>query len=145
MIERELIMQEFQDRFASVSGMVYVTRNPKDAPAPADLPMLQMFEMTDTVVELVTRRNGKPVYKRALIVIAEMFISATTEGTSTGELSTFVNSVKKVLYADGHTLGGLCEFRETEMSRILRPPVGELVTGVGIVFEVWYIEDTSKL
>ena len=120
--------------------------NPKDAPSIDNLPGIQFFELGDVVVSKARRgATQKPIYKRRLTVVAELFLLATNESSANNELEVMIENVKKKIFADGNTLGGLCEIDETEASRVLRPPVGGPVIGIGIGFEIAYIEDMSKL
>lgn len=144
MLERERILVELWKRLASVTGVQSTGRNPSKEPSVSDLPTIQFFEFPD-VVERFDWRGGYPVYRRRLTVVIEVFIAPSAEGAATAELGNFVKEVKKKLYSDGGTLGGLCDLKETEMSRIYRPPVGEFVIGVGMTVDIRYVEDTAKL
>ncbi len=89
-----------------------------------------MFELGD-VVKKIDSRGQIPYYTRELTVAVEAFISATDEKTATQELVTFINKIKKAIYAGGPTLNKTCQYiRETEMSRVLRPHVGALRLGL---------------
>jgi hypothetical protein len=142
MLERETILREFWKRMSAVTGVAYTARNPKKPPSINSLPAIQIFEFTDRVLG-TSQRGGYPIYKRRMTVVAESFISASKEGASSAEIMAFLLLLKKSLYADGGTLGGLCSLRETETSRVLRPATGGNVSGVGVSFELDYVEDTS--
>lgn len=146
MVERELIIQELWKRLAGVTDVRYTARNPKVPPKVEDLPALQFFELGDTV-EKVGRRGGTnyPNFHRRLRVVIEAFINPQAEGSSGKELGLFVQNVKKALFTDGSTLGKLCEIQEVETTRVLRPPVGENIIGIGLVYDLIYVEDVSRL
>lgn len=144
MKERELIIAELWSRLDSVEEMAHTARNPISPPSVSDLPAAQFFELGD-LVEQMTMRGTLPVYKRRLTVVIEVFIRGSLESAAGKELSIFVRKVKQKLYEGGATLGGLCNLAEVESGRILRPPVGENTIGVGIAFEIRYLEDISKL
>lgn len=146
MREREEIIQELWSRLAGVPGVAFTARNPKDPPSIKDMPCIQFFETEDTV-ESSSRRGGSsyPNHRRRMSVVVEAFMAAEEEGSSSKELGTFVQNLKKTLYVDGVTLGGLCEIREVRTGRILRPPIGGAVVGVGLTFEIRYVEDVGRL
>ncbi len=146
MIEREEVVTALWARLASVPGVVRTARNPKEEPSVNDMPVIQIFELPDRV-RSATRRGKErhPAYKRELTVVVESFVQGETESSSSQALVEFINALKTKLYQGGNNLGikGV-EFVETESSRVLRPPVGEAVAGVGIVIRITYTEDTGK-
>lgn len=146
MIEREDVITALWGRLAAVTGVVRTARNPKEEPSVTDMPIIQFFELPD-LVRSATRRGKErhPAYKRQLTVAIESFVQGTTESAVSQELVEFINALKTKLYEGGNTLGikGV-EFVETESSRVLRPPVGEPVAGLGIVIRITYTEDTGK-
>lgn len=146
MIEREQVIDALWGRLAAVTGVVRTARNPKEEPSVNDMPIIQFFELGDRV-RSATRRGKErhPAYKRELTIAVESFVNGTTEGAVSQELVDFVNALKTKLYEGGNNLGirGV-EFVETESSRVLRPPVGEPVAGLGLVLRITYTEDTGK-
>ena len=145
MLERELILRELWKRMSQVDGVKYTARNPKAPPSTGDLPAIQFFELPDTV-ESASSRGGYPIYKRKMAIAIELIISAEHEGASSKVLGEFANEVKKKLYAGGVKLGGRnCQIQETDASRVLRPPIGDNVSMIGINLEIIYIEDTNLL
>lgn len=145
MIQREAIIQALWSRFAAVDGVVFTARNPKDPPSIENLPCIQFFELGDVVTK-PSRRGAtqKPSYQRVLTVVAEVFMVAQTESSASNEMMDMLEKVKSQVYSDGNSLGGLCEIVELESSRVLRPPIGGPVIGLGIAFEIKYFEDTSN-
>lgn len=144
MPNREQLSSKLWERLAAVPNVAFTARNPKAEPSAADLPAIQFFELED-VVEDVSKRGGLPVYKRRLTVAVESFISAASEGASSKEILDFVSSVKKSIYGGDASLGKGSEIRERELTRILRPPTGANVVGLGLVLDIIYVEDISKL
>ena len=145
MREREVTIAKLWSRMSEVPGVSFTARNPVAPPSIENLPAIQFFELGDGVVRM-TRRGGYPVYVRELTVVVEPFIKASTEAASSKELGEFVQEVKKKIYEGGVTLGGTCsELEEVDCSRILRPPVGEHVTGIGIALKITYIENIAAL
>jgi hypothetical protein len=145
MWERETAIAEFWRRVAGVDGVVYTARNPKTPPTVDKLPAIQFFEFSDEVIDR-KMMGGKPHYRRKLTLILETFINAETEHSSTYELGLFVQKIKKAIFSDGTSLGRACsEIQETGASRVLRPPVGDNVVGIGLIFDLQYIEDISKI
>lgn len=147
MIEREAIIEEFWRRMALVDGVRFTARNPMVPPSIDDLPAIQFFELSDSVITPNSRgASQRPVYRRELQLVAEAFIKAESEASSTMELALFVNEVKKALYVDGITLGRKhVELSEMEASRVIRPIVGGPVIGIGLTFKIRYVEDTQTL
>ena len=138
---RELIAEELHTRLASVPGTNIVFRNPKKEPTASDLNCLSFFELGDVVVK-PSMMGGIPYYIRVLNVIIEALVSSATEGASTPDLVAYVKETKKKLYADGNTLGGLCdELIEVDTSQIIRPPIGDHVAGIGMSINIKYKED----
>lgn len=144
MAERENIIAELWNRLAAVQGVQYTARNPKAEPGVDNMPCIQFFEMEDPVAE-ATQRGGYPAYKRALRVVVEAFVKSSTEASASKELGDFIILIKKQVYKDGVSLGRLCQITEIETSRVLRPPTGENVIGLGIIFELKYIETIANL
>lgn len=145
MLEREIAIAELWRRMNSVSGVKYTTRNPKAPPSIDDMPTINIFELEDEVVAK-TMRGGYPAYKRSLPIVLEAFITGSSESAATKELGVFLQEMRKKLYEGGTTLGGKCaEITETTQTRVLRPPAGEHTVGIGLTFEMIYIEDISRL
>jgi len=142
--ERELIIAELWERLANVTGVVYTARNPKKPPSAESLPAIQFFELGD-LVEEASSRGGYPAYRRRVTVVIECFIAGSSESAATKELGAFVQEMKKKVYEGGATLGRRCSISERDASRILRPPAGSHVAGVGIAFEIRYVENISTL
>ena len=93
-----------------------------------------------------TQRGGYPAYIRRLEVVIDSYIPGTTEESATKELGLFIQEVKKKIYQGGVTLGGKCKsIKEIESSRVLRPPVGENSIGLGLAFNILYVEEIGKL
>lgn len=145
MIEREAALVELWKRFGQVTGVKTTQRNPATSPELHDLPLIRFFEMDDVVMEL-GGRGGYPIYKRRLTLIVESFIRASSEGAATKELGVFIGSLKRQVYAGGTNLGGTCsEFVEASMGRILRPEIGQNSIGLGLVFNMRYIEEVVNV
>lgn len=145
MREREILIAEFWRRIASVTGVVKTARNPGDIPNVDDFPAIQFFELDDTIVSS-GRRGGYPIYSRKLILTTEAFIPATSESASSKELGVFVQEIKKKIYAGGNNLNKTCsEITELGCTRVLRPPVGENSIGIGLIFDVRYVENISTI
>ncbi len=144
MLYREVIMAELWRRLASVTGVAWTARNPSAPPVAANLPAIQIFELEDEVHDY-GRRGGWPQYKRSLTVVVEVFVQGSSEGAASKELFTFLGLVKKALYQGGSSLNGLGEIREISTSRLLRPPAGGNVVGVGLYLQISYVEDTAAL
>jgi hypothetical protein len=140
MLKRESIAQEFWKRIAGVTDVVYTSRNPKAPPGEDNLPASQFFEFEDKVVE-VGKRGDTLVYKRRWTIVLEMFTKSTAEAASSKELMDFVEDTRLAIYDGGPSLGGLCELHEVDSSRVLRPPAGENIAGIGISFEINYVEE----
>ncbi len=121
-------------------GIVRTGRNPKKQPSLEDLPWCAIYELGD-LVEEGRMRGGLPAYKRRLTVIVETYIDATKEGRATEELGDFIQLLKIAIYAGGPSLGGTCnEIVEVDASQIIRPPIGGNSIGIGLAFDIIYIE-----
>lgn len=145
MSSREDIMSEIWRRMTLISGVKYTARNPKAEPGKDDFPAIQIIELVDTVQQ-VSRRGNFPLYRRLLKLAIELFIEGTSEGAATKELMVFINNFKTELYRGGPTLSGKAvDLVEFDTSQVLRPPVGTHSTGISMVFNITYVEDTGKL
>ena len=145
MLEREIAIAELWRRMNSVSGVKYTTRNPKAPPSIDDMPTINIFELEDEVVG-ESMRGNYPIYKRRLPIVLEVFITGSSESAATKELGLFLKEMRKKLYEGGANLGGRCaKITETTQTRVLRPPTGEHTVGIGLSFDMIYIEDISKL
>jgi hypothetical protein len=146
-LEREQVIGELWQRLSGVKGVAYTARNPKAEPSVNDMPCIQFFELPEKA-EPVQSRGGSsayPAYKRVLQVAVEVFVKGTSEAACSQELWAFMEEVKKALYVRGNVLIPNSFFIEVEGSRMLRPPTGENIIGVGMALEITYVEDTSKL
>ncbi len=140
MFEREDLIVEFMKRLASVPDVEYTARNPDKVPSKDNMPCIQLFEMEDIVDEPKMRGDIAVAYKRSFEVITEHFVEGTTDEKASKELVAFIKSCKKVIYADGQTLGKRCSLEETGGGRILRPESGSHIAGMGISWKIRYIE-----
>ena len=145
MFEREIIKEEIAYRMSQVDGVMFTARNPKTPPNAEDFPAILMFEYPDEV-ESKGLRGGYPIYKRKFKVVIECYITASSEGAATTELGDFVEKIKKKIYEGNNTLSKKAsELNELELSQVMRPPVGDNTIGIGIIFEVSYIENIANL
>lgn len=145
MFEREVIMEEIAYRMSNVTGVSFTARNPKTPPNADDLPAILIFEFPDEV-ESRGSMGGHPIYKRRFKVVIECYLTASSEGAASTELGEFVEQIKKQIYTGGVNLNRkAAEIYESECSRVLRPPIGDNTVGLGLVFEVRYIEDIANL
>lgn len=147
-MDRETIVTTFWSKAAATAGVARTARNPINPPNEDDLPCINIFELEDSAAD--GRSSGgaipRPVYKRELQIVAELFILSSSEPAVSKELWSFVDDFKRAIYSEGVTLGlrGV-DMAETETSRVLRPPNLEKVAGVGIVFKIMYVESISSL
>lgn len=147
MIQRDVILSEIHKRMTTVPGIGLVARNPKDHPGADDFDCIHIFEFPEKTTSVKTRGNKLPLLVKEMEVIIECFALAETEPASTKALYALLKEVKKVLYAGGNaTLDGICtSILEKETSRVLRPPVGGAVAGMGLIFEVTFLDDLAVL
>lgn len=147
MIRRDNILSELHKRMVTVPGVGMVARNPKDHPTADDFDCIHIFEFPEKTASIKTRGNKLPLLFKEMEVIVECFALASSEPASTKALYAFVKEIKKVIYAGGNaTLDGICtSIIEKETSRVLRPPIGAPVAGIGLVFEVTFIDDLETL
>jgi len=145
--QRESAIRELQYRMWNVPGVGLVLRNTSQEPAVSDMPFIGIFELTDRIVEAGRRGGGVlPVYKREVDLVLEIFIAGSTEADASAELADFVSKVRAKLYEGGVTLGKRCSYiTETGMSKVLRPPVGGNIAGIGISLTMTYVDDVSAL
>jgi len=142
--EREVIIAELWRRVRSVAGINRTARNPKKQPSLDDMPWSAIYELGD-LVEDSRMRGGLPAYKRQLTVIIETYINAVNEGGATEELGDFIQLLKIAIYTGGPTLGGRCsEIKEVDASQVLRPAVGGNAIGIGLAFDIIYIEQIEN-
>ena len=146
MLKRETIIRELWSRFADVDGVEFTARNSKSPPGEADFPCILFFELGDDIFDRSKRgATQKPSFKRKLTLVVETYVIGASEEASSYEVMDFVEKIKKKLYVDGNSLGGLCEINEIGSGRMLRPPMGGPVAGLGLSFEIIYIEDVGSL
>ena len=143
--EREIALTELSDRISATTGIQFSGRNLEKEPSVNDMPCALIYELGDKIVS-TTMRGGYPAYKRELAVIVEIFISGSSEGAASKELSAFVTEVKKKIFEGGTNMGRKCsEIVETEASQIYRPSIGGNAIGMGIAFDIKYIENVQNL
>ena len=103
-----------------------------------------LIEMIDNV-QKAQNRGGSPVYMREIQVVVESFVKGSTDALCTKELMAFVQEVKSKVYGAPRGLGKLAhDIFEVQYSRVLRPPSGDHIVGMGIVFNIVYVEDTKN-
>jgi hypothetical protein len=125
-----------------VPGVSYTARNPKQPPSVEQLPCINLFEGNDVVLSKNFRGKNTVIYKRRLEVVLETFVAGSTEPASSKELFAFVELLKAQIYQGGNNLNKKASLiDDVEYSRVHRPPIGDNVAGVGIAFEIIYIEE----
>jgi hypothetical protein len=124
-----------------------IQRNPEEEPSGDYMPSISLFEFPD-----VTRSKNKrgadlpPIYHREMTLILELWYKSLSEGQTTKDITKFLRYVRYVLFHDGVTLNGLVNnIEETETTRVFRPGVGNFIVGIGVVINVGYLEDFSKI
>jgi len=143
-LQREKIIEELWSRLADVAGVQYTARNPKAPPSIENLPAIQFFELGDTVVNS-SMRGGYPIYSRVVSVVIEAFIKGSSETAVGKELMDFMVEIKKQLYLTGTKMRSGAVIQEVSSSRVLRPPVGANVAGIGLAVELRYVEDVGTI
>lgn len=143
-MKREDFLQVIWQRMSEVEGVSTTARNPVDWPEVDELPRINIFDMEEDVEEGGSRRTNRC----KLTIVIEAFINASEENAGSKELATFMQKVLGAMYTTGLKLlknrdNGVSMIKETRRSRVLRPPVGEPVFGLGIFFEIYYAEDIS--
>lgn len=141
---REAILVNIWSRLSKVDEMNFTARNPSRPPKAKDLPAALLFDFPDDVVK-VTKRGDYPSYTRDLTVVIEVYITATSEESSSKELTAFMKKVKTELYRGGPTFGKRCQWEEIAHTRILRPAAGENMVGIGTTIRVVYLEHIASL
>lgn len=145
MHDKEVLIGELWKRLSSVATVNRTARNPAAPPVVGDFPVIQFFELDDTITK-ISNRGGYPIYTRKLNLVIEPYITASEEALSSKELGVFIKEIKKKIYEGGDNLAKKCSLIiETGSSRTLRPPVGENSIGAQLQFEILYIEDISRL
>ena len=154
-MKREELVTEVQRRFAGIKtangytlDVNHVFRNPEEEPNPSIMPLVNLFEMPDLLVSQKDRGATKPpIATRELVVVAECWMVATSEGKASKEISQFLKAARVAIFNDGITLGkkGVIGVAEIEVSRVYRPAIGNGVVGIGQVLRIRYLEDYSQL
>lgn len=141
----DTLIGELWKRMSNVSGVNRTALNPAVPPAIDDFPVIQIFELDNSIIR-IDRRGCYPIYTRKLILYIETYLTGSEEALSTKELHVFIKAIKKKIYEGGNNLGNTCTLiTETGSSRVLRPPIGENSIGKQLQFEILYIENTSQL
>jgi len=139
-MKREYLVQELWSRLAAISGVQTTARNPKQPPKEGEFPRINIFDLEESVDEAQAFRSQKLSFS----LLVEFFVEASSEQAGTKELMAFADSVVGAMYQTGLKLarqGHLGVIVEQKRSRVLRPPVGGPVFGLGIWFEIRYVED----
>jgi hypothetical protein len=145
---RDNIIKEVQKRLYEIKttngfdfDVALVTRNPEEEPSPEQMPMCQVFEFPEVTLQNSTR-GGKPIYTKELQIVVESWYNSDSQGSSTPDILKFLKYKRKQLFKDGVSLGGLAsEMIEMEVSRVMRPPIGNNIVGIGQVLQIKFIED----
>ena len=140
-MKRDDILAEMQARLAPLAN---VYRNPSEEIAIENMPMINLYELTDSVLDVTMRgRSLYPIYKRQLSVVLEVWIHSE-EGKVNRDIFDLLNQSRRAIYADGVTLGGLAvEVREQEMSKLFRAEI-PATAGIGCLFLITYIDNLNE-
>ena len=142
MLQREKVIAELWYRMAQVTGVGYTARNPKAEPSVDQMPVISIFELDDAVQDKRMRGKSITCYRRRLELILEVFVAGSTENASSKELFAFVELVLAEVFRGGNNLNKKASLIDImEYSRVHRPPIGDNVAGLGIAFEILYIEE----
>lgn len=139
-MKREYLIQELWSRLAAVSGVQSTARNPKEPPKEGEFPRINLFDLEEEVDEAQAFRSQKLTFS----LLTEHFIEATSEHSGSKELMAFTDLVVDAMYQTGLRLakaGHIGVITERRRSRVLRPPTGGPVFGLGIWWEIRYVED----
>ena len=143
MLQRETCIRRLMYLLSQVPSVGFVARNPVSAPDAADFPAIMLFEFPDRVMSM-SRRGGYPSYIRQMQVNIEFYVAGTTEDSASSDLTTFLQDAKTLIYTDGATLGlkGVA-VEEVSSTRLWRPPVGKNAAGIGLQFNIQFVENTG--
>ncbi len=146
MLKREEIVSEIIGRLSGITGIGLISRNPSSRPDISDMPIVNVFDFPAKAVSSRFSRNTAPLIEFELTLVLELFIAGTTEELATSELFDFYRNVLKAIFADGASLGGIgCAVTISEITRVLRPPIGGNAIGIGMVLLIKYVEDLNNL
>lgn len=148
MLNRERIIEELESRMYQVDGVGVVFRNPSADPNVDDLAtgyIVTIIELEDHV-ELTKHRGIVPIHSRNFRAVVEVFVSGSSDGAVSKELMAAVENVKTSLYSNSETWRTLrAVIKELGYGRVLRPPLGNHVAGIGMELEIKYVEDNTTL
>lgn len=124
-----------------------VIRNPETEPSPERMPITNIFEFPEVTAKGSSRGATQPPnYIKEFQVVLEHWFASATRGETTKDIVKYLKYARKVIFADGITLGRICtEVEETETSRVYRPMIGNNVVGVGQVLRIVFVEDFNNL
>jgi hypothetical protein len=147
-LRREQIVEELEERMVNTTGVGIVLRNPDVEPSIEDLAIGYIVTLVelDDLVTATKHRGPVPINMRALNLVLEVFVAGSTSSAASKELIAALGVVKSSVYATPvrwKELGAV--FTEKGYSRVLRPPVGNHVAGIGIEFTIQYTEDNTQL
>lgn len=151
---RNDVIFEIQRRLMTIQAgngypfsLTSVQRNPEEAPSRDKMPLMNVFELPEVTANATSEQGTKaPVYVKKLTVIVEMWVATATEEEASQGINDMLRSARKALFTGGCTLGKMVSLmREVEVSRVFRPGIGGSTAGLGMVLELTYVEDFSKL
>ena len=151
-MQRDNVVKEVQKRIYQITtGNGYdfsvnkVERNPEEQPDPDSMPLVQIFEFPEITLTNSTR-GGMPIQTKELQLVVEFFYKSASQGATTPDIIKFLRYIRKTIFQDGIALGGVAkEIVETEVSRVLRPPLGNRIVGMGEVLAIKYVEDFNLM
>jgi len=154
-MKRENLVVEIMKRLYSIktaNGYVFdismVVRNPENEPEIDHMPMTNLFEFPEITIDETKRRGASqpPIYTKEMTIVLEHWYVSASRGETTKDIYKYLSSARKAIFQDGITLGRLCSgVKETEISRVYRPPVGNNVVGIGQVLSIHFVEDFANL
>lgn len=158
---REQAVQEVERRLWLVTvangfdlTIASVKRNPDSVNT--RFPCANIWELDD---EVETRLigggfEGGPAYIRKLEILIEFFkevegggVDENMEGAASKEAKLFAQTIRYALFHNDYgtydmNLGGKCDlFEEVSASRVVRPNFGNNVTGMGLTFQLTYMDN----
>lgn len=149
---REVAIVEMQTRINLIKeangyfcNVARCNRNPQDTPRKEVMPLIDIFEGADRVIDMKLRGASKfPSYKREMVVSFEMWYASESEGESSHDIRSLFLAFRQALWTGGTTLGGkVQQFIEVDMTPVVRMPVSRNLVGLGVITRMTYIDEAG--
>lgn len=141
------VLDAIVERLVNHADKPVVTKDRRKVAAPVNADTIVVIPGVDRVVNASSR--GAPIYSRQCPVAIICLLVSSNSESAPGEMHTFLEKVKKVLYTGTGEKQSLNihagHFYEGSMTELFAPKTGNDIAVQGIIIDVFYKEEIADL